>query len=243
MDSEEQTFLNTLNGYRAQNGLGPLSLDSQLNDVARWMANDMASHNYFSHTDSLGRDPFARMDAMGYSYNTYRGENLVAGTEGAQASLEMWKGSPGHNANMLSPNYTVIGIARAYDATSAFGWYWATEFGGHTAPPPPVAPPPEPEPVAPAPAPVVVEQPTPAPIPPAPVAEQAPPPPAPTATPETVAVNAPVSTEETPWWHSLRLVADVLGQPEPSNGSFIGSLRSVMTFASSRFGDLVSITH
>ncbi|HEY5626052.1 MAG TPA: CAP domain-containing protein, partial [Dehalococcoidia bacterium] len=112
LDSEEQAFLNIINDYRAAKGLGTLALDPKLNDVARWMADDMASNDFFSHTDSLGRDPFVRMDQIGYAYNTWRGENLVAGTEGAQASFEMWTGSPGHNANMLGENYTVIGIAR-----------------------------------------------------------------------------------------------------------------------------------
>lgn len=38
--------------------------------------------------------------------------------------------SSGHNQNMLNPNYRVIGIARAYDAASSYGWYWTTDFGG-----------------------------------------------------------------------------------------------------------------
>ncbi|MCH8201238.1 MAG: CAP domain-containing protein, partial [Chloroflexi bacterium] len=116
LDSEEQAFLSIINNYRSAQGLGTLALDPQLNGVALWMANDMASKDYFSHTDSLGRDPFVRMDQMGYAYNTWRGENLVAGTEGAQAAFEMWTGSPGHNVNMLGEHYTVIGIARKFDA-------------------------------------------------------------------------------------------------------------------------------
>jgi uncharacterized protein YkwD len=41
LDSEEQTFLTQINNYRAQNGLGPLTLNDKLDDVARWMANDI----------------------------------------------------------------------------------------------------------------------------------------------------------------------------------------------------------
>jgi uncharacterized protein YkwD len=70
LDGEEASFLTLINNYRAQNGLAPLTLSDQLNVVARWMANDMAANNYFSHTDSLGRDPFVRMDQLGYNYNT-----------------------------------------------------------------------------------------------------------------------------------------------------------------------------
>jgi Cysteine-rich secretory protein family len=129
-DGEEQSFLVTINAYRVQNNVAPLTESLILDNVARWMVNDMATNNYFSHTDSLGRDPFTRMDAMGYGYNTWRGENLVAVTDTAAYAFQYWSESPEHNANMLNPHYTVIGIARFYNAGSAYGWYWATEFGG-----------------------------------------------------------------------------------------------------------------
>ncbi len=154
-DAEEQAFLGLINQHRAANGLGPLSLNSQLNDVAVWMSRDMAGNNYFSHTDSLGRDPFQRMEDFGYTYNTWKGENLAAGVETAQAAFDLFKDSPGHNANMLNGSFTVIGIARAYGAGTTFGWYWATEFGGQGPLPPaePPAPPLEPTPLPPAPLP------------------------------------------------------------------------------------------
>ena len=41
-----------------------------------------------------------------------------------------WKGSPGHNANMLGTNYTTIGIGRYFLQGSTYGWYWTTDFGG-----------------------------------------------------------------------------------------------------------------
>ena len=240
LDSEEQTFLSIINNYRSAQGLGTLALDPQLNEVALWMANDMASNDYFSHTDSLGRDPFVRMDQMGYDYNTWRGENLVAGTEGAQASFEMWTGSPGHNVNMLGEHYTVIGIARQFDAGSTFGWYWATEFGGHTAPPP--APPTAPPTPVPAPPPVPEPQPTAAAAPLVQDPVEPPPPPAPTktpaatpkATPAETSDSKPVSTPTpeikatTPqdstgsWWRSLRTVSDAWDIQGDGRRSFVG---------------------
>lgn len=152
LDNEEQTFLTQINTYRAQNGLEPLTLSDKLGDVARWMANDMATHNYFSHVDSLGRDPFQRADDLGYKTNTWRGENLAAGAEGSAQAFQIWHDSPPHNDNMLDSHYVVIGVARAYSASSAFGWYWVTDFAGEdvSAPPPPApaaAPAPEPAPV------------------------------------------------------------------------------------------------
>jgi uncharacterized protein YkwD len=94
------------------------------------MSQDMANKNYFSHTDSLGRDPFMRMAAFGYNYPHTAGENIAAGMDSAQAAFTAWKNSPGHNANMLGSGYTVIGIGRAYNSSSTYGWYWTTDFGG-----------------------------------------------------------------------------------------------------------------
>lgn len=183
LDSEEQAVLTLINNYRAQNGLGALSLNAQLNAASEWMSNDMAAKNYFSHTDSLGRDPFQRMAAFGYNYNTWKGENLAAGVNTAQAALDLWKGSPGHNANMLNPNFKVIGIGRAYNAGSKYGWYWTTDFGGQGSAPPPPAPTPTPAPTAPPPPP-----PTPTPAP------TTPPPPPPTPTPQPTPEPTPEPT-------------------------------------------------
>ena len=129
IDSEEQAVLTVINNYRQANGLGSLSLNGELNAAADWMSNDMAAKDYFSHTDSLGRDPFQRMADFGYGYNTWKGENLVAGVDAAQAAFDLWKGSPGHDANMLNPNFNVIGIARAYGDGTTYGWYWTVDFG------------------------------------------------------------------------------------------------------------------
>ncbi len=137
LDSEEQAFLNVINSYRQANGLRALSLNAKLNAAADWMSNDMAAKNYFSHTDSLGRDPFQRMADFGYDYNTWKAENLTAGIDAAQAAFDLFKASPGHDANMLNPNFKVIGIGRAYAAGSTYGWYWAADFGGHDPTPPP----------------------------------------------------------------------------------------------------------
>ena len=187
IDGDEQAFLSLINSHRAQNGLGALSLNTELSNAGDWMSVDMATNNYFSHTDSLGRDPFQRMADFGYSYNTWKGENLAAGTETAQAAFDIFKGSPGHNANMLNANFTVIGIARAYGAGSTYGWYWSTEFGGQGSAPPPAEPAPVPTPVStPAPTPVPTPAPTPVPTP-APTPEPTPvPTPEPTPTPTPV---------------------------------------------------------
>src|SRR5215217_4904836 len=59
------------------------------------------------------------------------GENIAAGYATASAAFAAWKASAGHNANMLSTYFKEIGIGRAYNANSTYGWYWTTDFGGY----------------------------------------------------------------------------------------------------------------
>ncbi len=128
LDAEEQAFLATINGYRAQHGLAPLSVSTNLNRAATWMATDLATSGRWSHTDSLGRTFDVRIrDCGGLPWN---GENLASGTvlSSAGGAFEVWRSSAGHNANMLTASYRQIGIARVYSASSPYGWYWATDF-------------------------------------------------------------------------------------------------------------------
>lgn len=128
-DSEERAFLVLINNYRAQNGLAPLALSYGLTKASAWKSVDMATNNYFAH-DDLTRTWTQRIADCGYTYNTWLGENIAAGYSTAQSVFDAWRNSPGHNANMLGANYTSIGIGRYYDASSPYGWYWTTDFGG-----------------------------------------------------------------------------------------------------------------
>ncbi|MEO8458259.1 MAG: CAP domain-containing protein [Chloroflexota bacterium] len=140
IDNEEQSFIDLLNQYRTDHQVPPLLIDPSLQAAADWKSTDLGQHNYFAHNDQNGRDPWDRMCYFGYCYNTWKGENIAAGfVTGAQV-FQGWKDSPDHNANMLGPNYRVMGLARVFTADSDFGWYWTNDFGGYVAPdasPPP----------------------------------------------------------------------------------------------------------
>jgi len=129
LETEEQAFLTLINNYRAQNNVGALGASTNLNRASDWLSEDMSAKAYFSHTDSLGRDPSTR--AVDCGYPSGAGENIAAGTawDTAQEAFNAWKASPGHNGNMLNSSYTQIGIARFYRAGSPYGWYWTTDFG------------------------------------------------------------------------------------------------------------------
>lgn len=133
-DSEELQLLSLINSYRQNNGLKTLTLSSYLNRAAEWKANDMSKYNYFSHTDSTGRDGPTLILNCGY-LAAARGENLAENSNGnANAALNSWKKSPSHDDILLGGlndpqyNWSKIGIARAYNA-SVKAYFWATEFG------------------------------------------------------------------------------------------------------------------
>jgi uncharacterized protein YkwD len=122
-----------INGYRTENGLGPLVTSPALTQAAQWMSEDMAANGYLSHTDSLGRGNLGRLTAFGYdctAYNTWCGENLAAGTATARETLDAWRSSAGHNDLLLNADFVALGIGCAYNGGSTYGWYWVIELGG-----------------------------------------------------------------------------------------------------------------
>ena len=127
-DSEEVGFLALINEYRAASGLGPLSLSSSLSSAAAYHSVDMAANGYLAHTLLDGSTVEQNMANFGYQGGTH-GENIAAGTQTAAEAMQTWQGSAEHNANMLNASFGAIGIGRAYDPNSQYGWYWTTIFG------------------------------------------------------------------------------------------------------------------
>ena len=127
--SEERAFLGLINDYRRKSGAGNLSLQDQLGAAADHHSQDMASKNYFSHTLSNGDSPEKNIERFGYTNWSFVGENIAAGQETAKAVMDAWKSSPEHDKNMRDKNFTEIGIGRAYNKSSKYGWYWTTTFG------------------------------------------------------------------------------------------------------------------
>ncbi len=131
LDGEELEFLELINDYRDQNGLGPLVFSDALNQAAAWKSAHMANNDYFAHDDAIiDRGFVGRLRDCGYTANTWLAENIAAGNDGAVETFEQWRGSAGHNANMLNPHMVAIGVARVFNDDSTYGWYWTTEFGG-----------------------------------------------------------------------------------------------------------------
>lgn len=139
LNTQEKQFLTLLNNYRASKGLKALKASKSLNIAAFTHSKDMAARRYFAHdtksplpAGQSGAKFTNRMSDAGYTFSTYRGENLAAGQSTAQAVFNAWKASSGHNANMLNAQYTVIGIGLATISGSPYTNYWTTNFGAYT---------------------------------------------------------------------------------------------------------------
>jgi uncharacterized protein YkwD/uncharacterized protein YraI len=128
-DAEEMRFLDLLNEYRGQQGLSPLALSQALSEAAEFHSADMAARGYFDHTMADGTTVEQNLRNFGYRDGTF-GENILAGTEGADGALETWRNSASHDANMRRGAFEAIGIGRVNDPSSPYGWYWTTIFGG-----------------------------------------------------------------------------------------------------------------
>ena len=129
MDQEEQKLFDDLNTYRQQNGRSPLAASSELKKAAEWMSKDAQAHQTLSHTDSLGRDIATRLTDCGLGPTTAVGENLDSGSAQAASTLSIWQHSPAHNANLLSSNFTQVGIA-LIAGTGSHAPYWTAVFAG-----------------------------------------------------------------------------------------------------------------
>ncbi len=190
IDTEEAEFLRLINEHRQQNGLSPLALSDTLSRAAAWKSEDMAANGYFAHDDTpIGRTWTQRLSDCGYTFGTWLGENVAAGNASAAGTFQQWRNSPGHNANMLSANFAAIGIGRAYGASSQYGWYWTTDFGG-----------------------VVDASPSTA----TPTASATAPPPTPTATRTPTSTTAPPTATSTPAATTMPLASPTPTAPPPT---------------------------
>lgn len=158
----ERQMLELINEERTSRGLDPLQLELRLNtsseDHSEWMLN----RDVFSHTGSNGSSAGDRMRDSDFKFsgNWTWGENIAWQSERGSTGISddvanLHAGlmnSPGHRANILNPDFEVIGIGiergdyKGYDAVMVTQNFAATDapvrIDGGTTPPPPD---PEPE--------------------------------------------------------------------------------------------------
>lgn len=105
----ERQVVTLVNRERAAYGLPALTLSVQLSDGARIKSQDMRDNNYFDHNSPTYGSPFDMMKSLGITYSA-AGENIAMGYSTVESVVNAWMNSTGHRANILSENYTNIGV-------------------------------------------------------------------------------------------------------------------------------------
>jgi hypothetical protein len=111
--------------YRAEHGLPPVTPDAKLMRLAAEQANAMARAGVLDH--DIARPFQARMVSYGPEVAV---ENVAAGARTFPAALDMWKHSPGHDANLRRSGVTRFGIASAEAPDSKYKVFWALIMAG-----------------------------------------------------------------------------------------------------------------
>ena len=119
--TEAYKVLNLVNKERAKEGLKALVMDSSLLDSAMTRAAETSI--LFSHTRPDSSTIF-EMNSKIY------GENIAAGQESANEAMTSWMNSEGHRKNILTADYTTIGIG-CFKINGTY--FWAQNFGIDTA--------------------------------------------------------------------------------------------------------------
>ena len=133
-----------LNDYRAQNGRKRLASARQCYRMAKAHTRTMRKYKTLSHEVRRGQDPNVRANKFGLgkartaankgSRLRYSGENLSRYHATPEDAMRGWRWSIwGHNANMLRPGHTHVGIglsiARDSKGVPIKGqYYWAQVF-------------------------------------------------------------------------------------------------------------------
>lgn len=112
------SLLYLVNSTRNQNGLVSLDLNPTLNAIATARSIDMLNRGYFSHTTPEGKNIFIILQENGIGYMS-AGENIQNSTPASNASAQLyfstWMSSSMHKTNILSANFSQIGIGISFN--------------------------------------------------------------------------------------------------------------------------------
>lgn len=120
-----------VNIEREKVSLAALTSQAQLTKAAQGHALDMGCKFFMSHTGSDGSSMLDRIVRAGYLYSWW-GENVAAGYATPEDVMVAWMNSTSHRDNILSPNFTQIGVGyvnNAADTTTFWVHYWSMSLG------------------------------------------------------------------------------------------------------------------
>ena len=126
------------NWARAQEGLPPLVLSSQLRASSLRKARDIRRCRQFSHY-ACGRSPFYWIRRVGFMRGTFGAGEILANGPAAtwtvRETMSQWLASDEHRPVILSPSFTEVGVSEVtgrLDGQSGTA-IWVAHFGYHRA--------------------------------------------------------------------------------------------------------------
>lgn len=123
----EWAMLEYINDYRASMGRARLEMSRSLAAAAHHHAWYMSQTDDVDHT--LGSVTWEQ-NIYNYGYPVSGiGENVAAGRSSASGTLQQWKESTSHNANLLRTEWIRCGVGRVYNPSGNFLYYWCATFG------------------------------------------------------------------------------------------------------------------
>jgi uncharacterized protein YkwD len=112
----ERRIFQLLNQERTQAGVSALALSSRLIAAAQHHAANMARFDRLAHDLPEADLPGLRDRLEHYRYRfRVAGENVAFGYPDAEAVVRAWMNSPSHRSNLLSTDYTEIGVGVRYN--------------------------------------------------------------------------------------------------------------------------------
>ena len=125
LTANEQQLLDLTNQSRANSGLPMLRMDPRLCRAARLHSANMARYNSMSHYLE-GKSHQHRTQEAGYP-SSMVAENVCYSQGNPQAAINTWLNSSGHRANMLSYQYSDLGVGIGYSSNGQP--YYTQVFG------------------------------------------------------------------------------------------------------------------
>ncbi len=153
-EQQQTDYLDAINAARAEtqdcgeygmfDPAPELVWNVRLGNAAAEHSTDMAQSDFLDHTGSgtqsdetaqaehLSRGSRLRDRLHHHGYDQWHaiGENISGGDEDAPSAVDTWLKSPVHCANLMSPDFTEVGMMVTQKNGTQYGRYWTVDFGG-----------------------------------------------------------------------------------------------------------------
>ncbi len=128
LNEMEWEVLRLVNEARISEGLSPLSACAGLQEASHTRAADLVAEYRSDHTRPDGSECFTVLTPLGLSFSA-AGENIAAGYQTPASVMAAWMASPGHRSNILSGEFTHLGVGYG-TGNRVYGQVWEQMFLG-----------------------------------------------------------------------------------------------------------------